>query len=364
MNSDVDFFDLWLKTQKELISNWAEGAKQVQDIFSSTFAAGGDGDDGKKGHEDFNIYNWWLAASSNYLKDINNEDFKVIEETFRKFFSDSSIFMKLQDVWLPIMKGIQERTLQPEAYMEMLDPSNYKELLDKVFGFGSPEAMLEFYKQAANVLNMGRTSVMEFSKPWAEVSRKIFRTLPDQAEGHVGDSMMLNFHNMFNAFESTFGKALHMPAIWKDREKVELLLKGYDDLAAFMAKNTQYQYTMYSTGLKAMGKVIEAIALKIRDGEEIKSFNEFLDIWIAKNEETFNELLKTAEFARFQGEFMDTALTVRRHFFKLMELYLYDFPIALRSEMDELYKTVYELKKKVKSLERESKKQSLREVAA
>jgi hypothetical protein len=36
-----------------------------------------------------------------------------------------------------------------------------------------------------------------------------------------------------------------------------------------------------------------------------------------------------------------------------MELYLYDFPIALRSEMDDLYKTVYELKKKVKSLEKQ-----------
>jgi len=36
-----------------------------------------------------------------------------------------------------------------------------------------------------------------------------------------------------------------------------------------------------------------------------------------------------------------------------MELYLYDFPIALRSEMDDLYKTVYDLKKKVKSLEKQ-----------
>jgi polyhydroxyalkanoate synthesis regulator phasin len=36
-----------------------------------------------------------------------------------------------------------------------------------------------------------------------------------------------------------------------------------------------------------------------------------------------------------------------------MELYLYDFPVALRSEMDDLYKTVYELKKKVKSLEKQ-----------
>ena len=35
-----------------------------------------------------------------------------------------------------------------------------------------------------------------------------------------------------------------------------------------------------------------------------------------------------------------------------MELYLYDVPVALRSEMDDLYKTIYILKKKIRGLER------------
>jgi polyhydroxyalkanoate synthesis regulator phasin len=54
-----------------------------------------------------------------------------------------------------------------------------------------------------------------------------------------------------------------------------------------------------------------------------------------------------------QGELLETGLKLRQHNFKLMELYLYDYPIALRSEMDDLYKTVYELKKKVRSLEKQ-----------
>jgi polyhydroxyalkanoate synthesis regulator phasin len=36
-----------------------------------------------------------------------------------------------------------------------------------------------------------------------------------------------------------------------------------------------------------------------------------------------------------------------------MELYLYDFPIVVRSEMDDLYKTVYDLKRKVRNLEKQ-----------
>jgi polyhydroxyalkanoate synthesis regulator phasin len=36
-----------------------------------------------------------------------------------------------------------------------------------------------------------------------------------------------------------------------------------------------------------------------------------------------------------------------------MEMHLTDLPIALRSEMDDLYKTVHDLKKTVKKLEKQ-----------
>ncbi len=57
-------------------------------------------------------------------------------------------------------------------------------------------------------------------------------------------------------------------------------------------------------------------------------------------------------------------MSVRKHFFKLMELYLYDFPIALRTEMDDLYKTIYDLKKKVKVLEKQIKSLSVAQEVA
>ena len=113
-----------------------------------------------------------------------------------------------------------------------------------------------------------------------------------------------------------------------------------------------------------MKKVIESIAGKMKSGEEIKSFNEFFDLWIDTNEKTYLELFQTEEFSKLQGELLESTLNVRKHFFKLMELYLYDFPIALRSEMDDLYKTIYDLKKKVKSLEKQIKNLPVEEVTA
>jgi len=110
---------------------------------------------------------------------------------------------------------------------------------------------------------------------------------------------------------------------------------------------------MYVTGLAASEKMIAAIADKVKDGGEFKDFGEFFNLWITVNEKAYAELFQTEDYAKMQGELLEAALNVRTHSFKLTELYLYDLPIALRSEMDDLYKTVYELKKKVRKMEKQ-----------
>jgi class III poly(R)-hydroxyalkanoic acid synthase PhaE subunit len=173
-------------------------------------------------------------------------------------------------------------------------------------------------------------------------------------EGHP-ESLMKMFHAMYQAFDSTVGRIFHVPAVGKDREKVELLLRSMDDLSVYLAKSTEFQHMMYITGLTAFEKVIATVAEKVSKGEEIKGFDEFFDLWLAVNEKTYYALFQTEDFSKRQGGLLEASLNVRKHFFKLMELYLYDFPVAVRSEMDDLYKTIYDLKKKVKSLEKQVK---------
>jgi hypothetical protein len=110
---------------------------------------------------------------------------------------------------------------------------------------------------------------------------------------------------------------------------------------------------MYVAGIRAYEKVIATVADKVSKGDEFKKFDEFFDLWLDVSEKAYYALFQTQDFSKKQGELLEAQLNVRQHFFKFMELYLYDFPIALRSEMDDLYKTVYDLKKKVKSLEKQ-----------
>ena len=335
MEKVTDFFDTWFKSQEKFIENWMETSKKMQQSILKPGMPG----EGIK------------------------ETVDIAADTASKLFSSPNVCMKLTEIWLPLLDAIRERTGDIDSYMDLFDPVKYKEVMDQIFGLSSPETMAEFYEQAAKLLQTFGTSTMGFMGPWTEAMQKNLKILPQFAEGHP-ESFMNIFHNMFNSFDSTFGKVFHIPAVGKDREKVELILKGLDDVSVYLAKNTEHQQIMYVTGLAAMEQVVETIAKKVRDGKEVKDFSEFFNLWIEVNEKAYYALFQTEEFSKLQGELLESTLTVRKHFFKLMELYLYDFPIALRSEMDDLYKTIYDLKNKVKSLEKQMKNLSVEEVTA
>ncbi len=362
MEKVTDFFDTWLKSQEKFVENWTEAAKKAQDAFLN-LAGTGEGTSDAAGYGFFTPYNSWCRAVAHALREAGGSSVDTLKDTLAKTFSSSNAYMKVYDLWLPFVKAFQERISDPAYYRELIDPAKYKEIIDGLFGLNAPEAVSRSFDQAVKLAQTISTSARGFLEPWAGAMQEGMKMAPQMAEGRP-ESFMNIFHAMFNAFDSTFGRVFHVPAVGKDREKIELLLRGLDDMSVYLAKNTEHQHMMYVTGLTAMEKVIEAITRKIREGEELKDFDEFFGLWIDVNEKAFYALFKTEEFAKLQGELLDSSLDVRRHFFKLMELYLYDFPVALRSEMDDLYKTIYDLKKKVKSLEKELRERSAGEVVA
>ena len=362
MEKPSDFFDTWIKSQETFIGNWTAAAKKMQESF-----LGSDGPKGKDpdtaGQGAFDVYNSWMTAVARALTENGDSCLKMVKDTLSKTFTSSHAYTKLYEIWLPLAEAVRDRFSSAESYKELVDPVKLKEVMDTIFGLTSAQAISEYYDQAVKLMQTFGTSASGFVGPWTDAAQKTIKTFPHVAEGRP-ESFPNIFHTVFNAFDSTFGRAFHVPAVGKDREKVELLLRGLDDVSVYLAKNTEHQQMMYVTGLAAMEQVIETIARKVRDGKEIEDFSEFFDLWIEVNEKAYYALFKTEAFSTLQGELLACSLNVRKHFFKFMELYLYDLPIALRSEMDDLYKTMYELKKRVKGLEKEIKKLSAQEAGA
>lgn len=351
MDNAYNYFDAWHKTQESLFDGFIETTKRTQQFF-----LGQQNSVGSKGIGGFNApYSYWNNAMLDFLSGVSTEN-KTIADGLSKMLGGSSAYLKLYEVWQPLLKALSEKSISPEAFHTLLAPAQYKELIDKVFGFDT-ETVKNLIEQASNLLELYTGYAQKFGQPWAEATGLNLGTLPQFAAGHP-EAFLKIFHSLFKALDSTIGRAFHVPPVGKDREVVEVFLRGLDDLSIYAAKNLEYQHKIYTTGLVALEKVVESLADKVKTGEEIKQFDEFFDIWVDVNEQAYFQLFQTEEFALIQAEVLDAGLNVRKHFFKIMEMQLEDLPVVLRSEMDDLYKTVYELKKKVKKLEKQIKEES------
>jgi polyhydroxyalkanoate synthesis regulator phasin len=65
----------------------------------------------------------------------------------------------------------------------------------------------------------------------------------------------------------------------------------------------------------------------------------------------FTELFATEEFSKVKGEALNLTMEVKKHFEKQFETTFEQYPIMFKSEMEEVYKTMHELKKTVKDLQ-------------
>ena len=362
-NSNSSAFDAWMKSQKDYFDTLTDVTEKFQTAMKSMdFTAKA----APEGADLAGLYRQWQETFGKYYEGLlKATPFAAGHGTVAKLFGCADTYVKLYEFWEPIAKAVQERAMSGKDLRELFDPEQYQEVLGKIFGFGSAAAAEEFAGQASRIVETLVSKSELFAGPWTEAVKKNMEAMAGMASGDAdaGDNV---FHNIYAAFEETFGKAFKMPAVGKDREKAELLLETMDKYSVFLARNAQYQQRILATGREAMEEVLSAYAEKIGSGEEVGGFDDFFQMWTSLQEKEYLALFNTDEFSQLQATVLESALDARSWFNKLMELFLSDYPLALRSEMDALYKTVYELKKSVRRIGREQDDREglLKEIAA
>jgi polyhydroxyalkanoate synthesis regulator phasin len=310
----------------------------------------------------FGLYENWLAIYKNFAatagKNVQELTGKmpegVAKETLGQILNSTESYMKLLEFWMPIYKSMQEKTVTPEQLQQYMHPARYKEVIDKVFEFVSPETLQEFYAHSAKLMEAVNSAAGTQLKQYNELSQRNTKLLPELMAGDPQAAMKI-YENLYESYQRNFDPMLRATINGRDAEILEIMKSMVTKYHEFSQKFSKFQYNTYVTGQKAMEKVVEKVADMVKNGGELKSYNEFFKMWVEMNEKAYGELFKTEDFSKLQAELMNNGLEIRTELQRLMETYLADYPVVPRSEMDELYKTVHELKAKVRSLEKGEK---------
>jgi hypothetical protein len=101
-----------------------------------------------------------------------------------------------------------------------------------------------------------------------------------------------------------------------------------------------------------MQKIAERLQERVSKGEEFKGVNSLYTEWLNISDKVFVELFETDEYSKVQAEVASLQHSIKKEAEAIMEKMMVNFPVITRTEMDDNYKTIHDLKKRVSELEK------------
>ncbi len=157
------------------------------------------------------------------------------------------------------------------------------------------------------------------------------------------------------AYEATYGRIIDMPAMGPSREGVDRLRENFEATVNLHAAWAQSLASFQSAFMEATRKTQEKVEKQVADeGISHSSYKSYYDLWMKTYSETFKEFLKSRFFATDLAKLTSNSMDFQKSSRKLVEEnILRPANLPTRTEIDELSKEVYLLKKQVKELARD-----------
>ncbi len=196
------------------------------------------------------------------------------------------------------------------------------------------------------------TEAQKMMAPWMESTR--------EAGGHLGEAMagdrraVLKMMNVFwDTYESTLGRFLAAPAIGYTREFQEKAARAYETWVDVQRAQAEFQAEVTNAGVRAMETLLRELVERAEKGKPVTSARQLFDLWVSCAEKAYFEVASTESFAEIQGRFVNAAMHYRVHERQIVEAFARTLHLPTRTELDDAYRHMHELRREVKALRRE-----------
>lgn len=223
----------------------------------------------------------------------------------------------------------------------------------------TPESIASLFKGAQTMPDM----VGQFSQALSG-SFSTFQEKMTQAAARMGESVeAYNFEkldeSLFRAwgdiYKTEFQKFFQIPQIGISREYQERIAKMLDKYNLYQAAYAELLRLMsmpFQRTAQVMQEELTALAEK---GELPEDSSAFYQMWIKTLEGHFMTLFQTPEYIQALSKTVTAMAEFTTAKDAVIEDLIKDLPIARQSEIDDLEKEVFELKKRLSKLERKVK---------
>jgi len=308
----------------------------------------------KKGTETFTgFFTQFSEMLNNNFADLQkNMQNGTTQDAYRNMVNMGDSFAKFYEMWTPMFKSIQDKTFNMDMYKQMANPAAYKELMDKYFGF-MPEQSRQYMQQMTTMMQDAMKQSTAFgSNGYHQMRDMMGNMMPGFSGNEMYQNMLKSYNDMYAQIQAGISPIVRM----MPENKHTKTMMEWNDIAnrmmVYNIKNSEMQYMIYNQGAKVMDQLAENMIAKMENGQEPKSVMAMYQEWLNLSDKVYVNLFESDEYSQLMAEVSALQLKLKKDVEAQVEKMMVGLPVATRSEMDEMYKTIYDLKKQVRQLEK------------
>ena len=218
-----------------------------------------------------------------------------------------------------------------------------------------PSRQMSTANEFADLVKTMFTQGSPITGPWMAMMSQAL------AGGHPGAAFMSGsgMMNQLMGFEEglmpIMGGLGELPRGTVVREKMGKILKAADALTDLRKAQAVYHKTMGDALATAVERTIEHLAKLAEKGEKIHSIRDLMRTFYTVADKTLNEVFIGENFLKVQEEMTAALMTFKVRQREALEIMYQAMELPTRSEIDEAYKDMHELKREIRMLKRQLK---------
>jgi len=150
--------------------------------------------------------------------------------------------------------------------------------------------------------------------------------------------------------EPAFQDLAQIPMMGVNREQIAKISRAFDSHVDLRKAAYKYQTAMGKVIGEAMKETIEKLVELAKKDEQLSGIRELMRIWVKTTDKKLTQMYITEEFTAIQAEMSTASLNNKLAQRAVLEMILTQLDIPTRTELDDAYKTLYNLKKGVREL--------------
>lgn len=357
-NNPQEFFKNWFNQQASFAKQMADFNQSINSSFQNFGKPAQDymANFGQANTAFTNIYNSWLSTLNTSFDAMSRQmNGSFNKDVFTNFIQGNQVYTKMMEMFQPMIDSIQKGQFNMETFKNYFTAEAYNNLTKQMFsGFYNEASIKELYDNSIKQLHTFFASQNNLSKEYYTQMQSISNNFPHLFGNSATASLKDLYGHMNNVFGKTFEPLMKMVNAGKEKESAEAIISLMDRMAEYSIKQAELQAFLQNTTKQSVEKIAQQYSEKysnVTSMTQVPSVQEMYSEWVKVNEQLFSELFASEEFSKVKADALSLSADVKKHFEKQFESSFEHLPVVFKSEVEELQKTVYELKKQVKDLQ-------------